>query len=74
MHYACIKNIRLLLTVPPTQLIMYVQNITDGQSMIVLVNPSSKCQDNLIKIVMILCNKRLVSFIDSLWFLNSLIF
>lgn len=58
----------------PIQLIMFVQNITDGQPTIVFVNPSSKCQDNLIKIVMILCNKRLVSLIDSLWFLNFLIF
>lgn len=61
-------------TVPSRQLIMYVQNIPDGQSMIMFVNPFSKCQDNLIKIVMILCNKRLVSLIDSLCFLDSLVF
>lgn len=67
------KN-QILTTVPSSQWIMYVQNITNGKSMIVFVNPFSKCQDNLIKIVMILCNKRLVSLIDSLWFLNSLIF
>jgi hypothetical protein len=53
---------------------MDVLNVTDGQFMIVFINPFSKCQDNLIEILIILCNMRLVPVMDFLWFLDSFVF